>query len=268
MTGIFDSGLGGLSVARAVAEQLPGEPFVYVADSAYAPYGPRPAEEIAARSRKLTDFLLSEGCQAILVACNTATSVAIDELRDLHPGVPFVGLEPAVKPASGAGRVGVMATRATLDSERYRRLRDRYFGDRPVLEDDCAGLVALIEAEAPEGPLVRQRLREIVGPLLGAGVDTLVLGCTHYPLVMGTLKELCGPGVRLLDPAPAAARQLGRLLGRRPSPPLPLRPDLTPASARPYVFHSTGNGRALRRMVGQMPVLNERRVLGRTDLVV
>lgn len=261
--GVFDSGVGGLSVVRAVAAALPTEGLLYVADNAYAPYGPRPAAEIRDRSRWVTDWLLGRGAKAVVVACNTATSAAIDALRAEYPAVPFVGMEPAVKPASRAGRVGVLATRATLDSRRYRTLRDRYFGDRPVLEDDCAGLVPLIEAG--DGAGVRRRLIEILEPMIGAEVDTLVLGCTHYPLVGETIAELAGPGTELIDPAPAAARQLGRLLAERglaaDSAPYtaPRSPDPAPATPPPYDFYATASALALQRTLVTLPAVNRRR---------
>lgn len=258
--GVFDSGIGGLSVANAVSGLLPREPLLYVADNAYAPYGPRPATEILDRSHLITRHLLARGAKLILVACNTATSVAIDSLRERYPDVPFVGLEPAVKPASKAASVGVLATRATLDSDRYRILRDEYFGDRPVLENPCTGLVPLIEAEGPGGPTLRKKLAEILVPMLREGIDTLVLGCTHYPLVKDDIVEVCGTGVRLIDPSPAAARQVARLLEvHQLAHPASTTPPRT--SGRAHEFLTTGNSLPLQRSLLGLPVLNAGRRL-------
>lgn len=212
--GVFDSGVGGLSVAAEIARLLPAEDMVYVADNARAPYGPRSGTEIRRFSRQITAALLGAGARLIVVACNTATSWAIDELRALHPGVSFVGLEPAVKPAATGGRVGVLATAATLKSGRYASLKKRYLGEGRVLEDDCVGLVKLIEEHPADHPDIRDRLEEILRPMLVDGIDTLVLGCTHYPLVKERIAEISGPGVTILDPAPAAARQAKRLLDK------------------------------------------------------
>ena len=269
--GVFDSGIGGLSVANAVSGLLPRESLLYVADNAYAPYGPRPAAEILERSRRLTAWLLARGAKLIVVACNTATSVAIDALRAEYRGLPFVGLEPAVKPASQATRVGVLATRATLASERYRTLRAAYFGDRPVIEDSCAGLVPLIEAEGAGGPGVKARLAEILAPMTAASVDTLVLGCTHYPLVAADITGLCGPDVRLIDPSPAAARQVERLLVGHGLT-YPAASSLVGTRARAqtadnretdappvHAFYATGAAGPLQRTLLRLPDLNRHR---------
>ena len=277
--GIFDSGIGGLSVAGAVAGLLPEEHFVYVADSAYAPYGPRSAEEILLRSRKITAYLLGAGAKMIVIACNTATSVAIDALRAEYPEVPFVGMEPAVKPAAGAGRVGVMATAATLKSERYLSLRDKYLGGEDVLENACVGLVPLIEASVETAPRLRGKLNDILQPMLAAEMDTLVLGCTHYPMVKDEISAICGPAVSIIDPSPAAARQVERLLRQRglAVPPAETAPGTRvsapktkttageakkAARSRPrYDFFATGGSAALQRALWKAEVLNRNRKL-------
>ncbi len=259
--GIFDSGIGGLSVAVAIQELLPEEQLLYVADNAYAPYGPRPASEIIARSQIITRWLLAAGVKMVVVACNTATSLAIDELRETFPAVPFVGLEPALKPAAAAARVGVLATAATLNSSRYAALRARYLGSRPVHQNPCPGLVPLIEAEGAGSPAVRAYLEPILAPMLADKIEALVLGCTHYPLIRGDIESICGPEVAIIDPAPAAARQVERLLVKHQLE--AARPLTTsPASCgRAHTFCSTETGVPLQRTLLALPRLNAGRKL-------
>ena len=245
--GVFDSGIGGVSVAAAVAKRLPGVSMIYVADNARAPYGPRSAGEIRAFSREITRSLLAAGAGMIVVACNTATAWAIDALRAEFPGVPFVGMEPALKPAAAGGKIGVLATRATLDSARYRELRAKYLSAHAVWEDDCRGLVPLIEVERPGSGALRRHLRGIIDPLVAEGVDTLVLGCTHYPMVKEDIAAVAGPGVTVLDPAPAAARQVERLLGGA---------DVRVGERGAHHFYGTGTGEALERSLQRLPALN------------
>lgn len=247
--GLFDSGIGGLSVAAAVAELLPNEDLVYVADNAHAPYGPQAPEAILGYSRRITESLLQAGCKLIVVACNTATSLAIDQLRAEHPEVPFVGLEPAVKPAAREERVGVLATKATLNSTRYQQLKTKYLHGRSVHEDPCVGLVPLIESEASGSPVLRSKLHEILDPMLEVGVTALVLGCTHYPMIKADIGAVCGSGVTLIDPAPAAARQVGRVVAE-------LGVTAGTGGSPVYDFYATGHGRALRRALIVLPRLN------------
>lgn len=258
--GVFDSGIGGLSVAAAIQELLPEETLLYVADNAYAPYGPRPAAEILARSRAITQWLYAAGVKLIVVACNTATSVAIDTLREEFPEMPFVGLEPAVKPAATGLSVGVLATTATLNSGRYLALKERYLAERPVFEDACVGLVPLIEANGPGSPEVTNKLRTILKPMLAGGIDTLVLGCTHYPLVMDDFAAICGPAVNLINPAPAAARQVARLLLQLPAGPA-ARPGDAGTCDPAHIFCTTGSALPLQRTLLALPTLNQRRKL-------
>ncbi|WP_020566636.1 glutamate racemase [Neolewinella persica] len=263
--GVFDSGIGGLSVADAVCRLLPAESLLYVADNAYAPYGPRPADEILERSKKITQALIGAGAKMIVVACNTATSIAIDALRQDFPKMPFVGLEPAVKPAASGRKVGVLATYATLNSPRYLALKARYLADRPVFEDPCIGLVSLIESEAPGSEQLRDKLHAILNPMLMQGLDTLVLGCTHYPMVKEDIAAVCGPSVTIIDPAPAAARQVERLLPEaRPaagySPTLLLNP-VPGTSGLAHNFYSTGSSLPTQRALLRLPLLNRDRRL-------
>lgn len=258
--GIFDSGIGGLSVAAAMADLLPEETFLYVADNAYAPYGPRSAESILDRSKKITRYLLAAGAKMIVVACNTATSIAIDTLRDEYPAIPFVGMEPAVKRAADAGGVGVLATAATLRSHRYLKLRDKYLSGKLVFEDACVGLVPLIEAEPPGSPLLAARLQEILDPMLQNGMDTLVLGCTHYPLIKEEIESICGPAVKVIDPSPAAARQVLKLLEERGLLTL-LSKDFAGTRGPAHIFVTSGTSVPLQRALYQLSVLNQNRKL-------
>src|SRR4029079_10916727 len=181
--GVFDSGIGGVSVLREIQKQLPAEDLIYVADSAYAPYGDKPVEEIQERAFHIVDFLLSQHAKAIVVACNTATGIAVDALRARWP-VPIVAIEPAVKPAAAATRtgiVGVLATRQTTASPRFARLAETWANGARIVAQPCPGLVDHIE----RGELATERTRNLVAgfvrPLIEQGADTLVLGCTHYP---------------------------------------------------------------------------------------
>ncbi len=213
--GIFDSGVGGLSVLREIRALLPAENLIYVADQARVPYGPRPVTEIRAFSRAITQFLLAQQAKLIVVACNTASAAALAWLRETFPQTLFVGMEPAIKPAAAStknGRVGVLATTGTIKSERYAALRSRFARDVTVYENPCAGLVDLIESGELASPRLETILRDCLDPMLAAGVDTIVLGCTHYPFVLPAIERIAGAAVTIIDPAPAVARQTRRLL--------------------------------------------------------
>lgn len=212
--GFFDSGVGGLSVWREVVRLLPNEGTVYLADNAHCPYGPQPAERIVALSRANTDFLLSKGCKLIVVACNTATAAAIDTLRANY-SVPFIGMEPAVKPAALASAkhlVGVLATAGTLHGRLYRETSERFAGNAKMVVREVHGWVEAVERGEMNTPATLELVRKEVRPLLDAGVDSLVLGCTHFPFLRNAIEAVAGTGVRLYDPAPAVARQVKRVL--------------------------------------------------------
>ncbi|MGC9521718.1 MAG: glutamate racemase [Anaerolineae bacterium] len=213
--GIFDSGVGGLSVWREIVSQLPAEDTLYFADQAHIPYGPRQKEEIRAFAFGITEFLLKHDVKTIVVACNTASGAALQALREAYPEIPFVGMEPAVKPASERtqqGAIGVLATPTTFEGPLFRRLVDR-FGNRVEIHTQvCPGLVEAVEAGALATPATRSLLETCLSPLIRAGVDQLVLGCTHYPFVQDELERILGPGIAVIDPAPAVARQVGRVL--------------------------------------------------------
>lgn len=213
--GVFDSGVGGLSILRELYRRLPHENFLYVADQAHVPYGIRPLAEIQQFSEAISRFLLAQDAKLIVVACNTASAAALTELRQIFPDVLFVGMEPAVKPAAQqtrSGRVGVLATASTFASDRYADLMARYASDVIVFEDPCYGLVDLIEAGQIDTQATVQLLDTVITPMFASGVDTLVLGCTHYPFVIPLLERLSPPTVTIIDPAPAIARQTERLL--------------------------------------------------------
>ncbi len=211
--GLFDSGVGGWSVLNAVHELMPHESLIYVADSAFAPYGDKSPKQIIERSFSIVDFLVGEGCKAIVVACNTATAAAISHLRD-HYQVPIIGVEPGIKPAveqSLTGRVGVMATQYTVESEKFQHLLSR-FENKQIVIQPCPGLVELIEA--PE--TLDQQLLEYLSSQLSSfrreGIDTLALGCTHYGFVLDQIKTVLGEAVRIIDTPSAVARELKRRL--------------------------------------------------------
>ena len=216
--GIFDSGSGGLSVYRELVKVLPKERFVYYADNAHCPYGEKTAEYIQQRARFITDFLLSQGADIIVVACNTATAAAIATLRADYPNVPFVGMEPAVKPAAlgtKTGVIGVLATAGTLKGSKYLKTRGMYEDNVRIVEQVGQGFVELVESGILDGPQAEATVRASLQPLLEAGADIIVLGCTHYPFLRPVIERLAGPGVQVIDPAPAVARQTLRLLQER-----------------------------------------------------
>jgi len=213
--GVFDSGVGGLSVLHAIRELLPTQPVIYLADQAHVPYGERTLEEVRQFSHAITRYLLSEGCRLIVVACNTASVAALKSLREEFKDVPFVGMEPAVKPAAEQTHsrvVGVLATYATFQGQMYNSVVERFAQGVNVLQDHCPGLVAQIEKGNFNGTETEQILRNALEPMLAKGVDTVVMGCTHYPFVIPLIQKITGPEVSVIDPAPAIARQVQRLL--------------------------------------------------------
>ncbi|MBC7255047.1 MAG: glutamate racemase [Chloroflexi bacterium] len=214
--GVFDSGIGGLSVLRALRIRLPNEDFLYIADSLNCPYGSRSAQEIATLSRGIARYLIERGVKLIVVACNTASAAALADLRQAF-SVPFVGMVPAVKPAVGltqTGVVGVLATPMTFEGWLYHEVVEHYAGGVRVISSTCDGLVERIEAGDLDGPQTQALLRTCLRPILEAGADTLVLGCTHYPFVEGIIRRIVGPAVRILEPSAAVAEQAARVLDR------------------------------------------------------
>ncbi len=213
--GAFDSGVGGLSVLRAIRERLPGEDIIYVADQANVPYGPRGLAEVRRLSEGVVRFLMKHGSKLIVIPCNTASAAALHSLRAQFPNFPFVGMEPAIKPAAEhtvTGVVGVLATPTTFDGELYNSVVERFGQSVSILQDTCPGLVAEIEAGRANEKEAREILRAALEPMLEKGLDTVVLGCTHYPFAFDTIRDIVGERVRLIDPAPAIARRVEQLL--------------------------------------------------------
>ncbi len=213
--GIFDSGVGGLSVLAEFRRLAPGHPVVYLADQAWTPYGERSLGEVRSRAVAITEYLVGRGCELMVVACNSASAAALHHLREVFPSVPFVGMEPAVKPAanrSERGVIGVLATEATFQGELYASVVDRHANGTEVIEQPCPGLADAIERLGPADPETLDLTKKYVAPLREAGVDTIVLGCTHYPFLLDEIQQAAGGGVAVIDPAPAVARQTLRLL--------------------------------------------------------
>lgn len=212
--GVMDSGVGGLSVLRHLVAQVPQADFMYYADSAYAPYGNTSADKIRARCLWIADHLIAQGAQALVVACNTATAAAISTMRQ-HYSIPIIGMEPAVKPAAAAsknGIIGVLATTGTLQSAQFAALLENYGQHVRVVTQACVGLVEYIEQGALESPHMQALLRQYCQPLLDAGADTIVLGCTHYPLVSRHIQAIVGAHIPLIDTGIAVARRLHQVL--------------------------------------------------------
>lgn len=226
--GIFDSGLGGLSVLREVRAMLPHESLIYFADSRYAPYGDKPERFVEARTLQVCEWLVAQGCKALVIACNTATMHAVQTLRE-RLDVPIIGVEPGLKPAASLSQskvVGVLATANTLKSAKFNRLLTSLAHDSQYLCAAGHGLVSLIEQGDVSGPAIREKLDSYLRPMLDAGADTLVLGCTHYPFLSETIREMVGNRLALIDTGTAIARQLARKLAEFG---LAACPDATPA---------------------------------------
>lgn len=214
--GIFDSGMGGLTIYRAVRRALPDESILYLGDGKNCPYGERPVEEIRQLSEAAVELLLQRGCKLIVVACNTATAAAIETLRAKYPHIPIVGMEPAVKPAclrTKSRVVGVLATERSLDGDLFRRTAARYGADIEVIAAAGRGFVELVESDQEQTEEAVERVRTVIRPMLERGADQIVLGCTHYPFLLDALKKAAtGYAVEFVDPSDAVARRVGQLL--------------------------------------------------------
>ena len=245
--GIFDSGSGGLSVYREIVKLLPYERYIYFADNAHCPYGEKSAEYIQDRARAITEILLGMGATIIVVACNTATAAAIATLREEYPEISFVGMEPAVKPAAlgtKTGVIGVLATAGTLKGSKYLKTKGLYEDDVRIVEHVGEGFVELVENGILDGPEAYTTVKASLQPLLDAGADRIVLGCTHYPFLRPVIEALAGPAIQVIDPAPAVARQTVRLLEK----------DCVPIDEGPFSIdlHSSGAPDSLRRIFARV----------------
>ena len=215
LVGIFDSGIGGFSVLREIHNLLPNQPLFYIADQVHVPYGKRQLSKIREFSFAITDFLASMGAQVIVVACNTASAAALKELRKEYPQLTFVGMEPAVKPATQKthnGVVGVLATPATFQGKLYHTLVEKFARDVKILTNTCPGLVEVIESGEINSESTRQILLRALIPMVEKGADTIVLGCTHFPFVVPVIKDIVGSNVTVIDPSPAIAKRVSYLL--------------------------------------------------------
>lgn len=246
--GVFDSGVGGLSVLRAIHARLPQVALHYVADTAHAPYGDRDEALIRQRAESIAGHLIDQGAQVLVIACNTATAIAIDTLRAKLAPMPIVGVEPGLRPAlarSRNGRVGVMATAATLRSRRFRALLDREAAGRDVHLQACVGLADAIEGAAPASGTLPMLIERHCRPLREAGVDTVALGCTHYPLVREAIEQALGTGIEVIDTADAVAAQVQRVAG-----PAASTADSSGGPA-PCLLQTTGDVQQLQRLAAR-----------------
>ena len=246
--GIFDSGVGGLSVLREVRRQLPNEDLIYIADQAHVPYGNRTRQEVFRFSDGIVRYLINKQAKLVVIACNTASAVALADLRLEYPALPFVGMEPAVKPAAAetiSGVVGVLATPATFQGDLYASTVERFAKGVKILQDTCPGLVRQIEAGQIDSTKTRDILQRALVPMIEEGVDEIVMGCTHYPFVIPLIKEIVGDGITVIDPAPAVARQAKRLLSEY---------DLHKGSQEKGAvsFYTTGDIGALDALIGSL----------------
>ncbi len=245
--GVFDSGVGGLSVLRAIRQELPSENLEYVGDSGFAPYGDKPHDVVQSRATLITRYLIDTGAKAVVVACNTATGIAVDLLRSSFPEVPIVAIEPAVKPAAArtkTGVVGVLATAGTLASPNVTRLINKYGVDVEILTQVGSGLVEQVEKGELTGLETRSLIEQSVRPLVDQGADVLVLGCTHYPFLAEEIQRVAGKGVELIDPARAVARELRRRLEAARL--------LEPAGAGRVGFSTTGDPGAVSQTMSRL----------------
>lgn len=249
MIGIFDSGCGGLSVLREILRVLPGESFIYYADNANCPYGEKTPEFIRNRGRRITEYLLSRGAGIIVVACNTATAAAISTLRNEY-SVRFIGMEPAVKPAalsSRTGVIGVLATAGTLKGSKYLTTKGIYEDNVKIVEHVGLGFVELVENGILDGPEAERTVKESLMPLLEAGADRIVLGCTHYPFLRNVIQRIAGPDALVIDPAPAVARHLVEVMKEEG-----LLTGVAPVDALDIELHCSGDDASAKRILGMV----------------
>ncbi|MBI2801623.1 MAG: glutamate racemase [Gammaproteobacteria bacterium] len=249
--GVFDSGVGGLSVWREIVRHLPHENTIYFADRGHVPYGSKPQTEIQRYCTAIARFLLEQECKAIVVACNTASAAALKYLRETFPELVIIGMEPAVKPAAAltrTGVVGVMATPATFEGRMFQATAGRHAYAIKLINQVCDGLADLVETLEVDSARTETALRAYLEPILATNADVIVLACTHYPFVLDTIQRIVGDEIKVLDPAPAVARHLGRVLAERN---LATSRDIVTGT---HGFYTSGDAAsfatALRRLVG------------------
>jgi glutamate racemase len=245
MIGIFDSGTGGLSVFREIFRLLPEERYIYYSDNANCPYGEKTKEFITDRARAISSFLIDQGADIIVVACNTATAAAISSLRAEFP-ICFIGMEPAVKPAAQktrTGVVGVLATAGTLKASKYIDTREKWAQDVKIVEHIGQGFVELVENGILDGPEAEAIVEKSIRPLIEAGADTIVLGCTHYPFLAVTIKKTARCPVELIDPAPAVAKHLLEVMQEK---------GLVHKDGFSMTLHSSGDSTTLERIYNNL----------------
>lgn len=250
--GIFDSGVGGLSVMRIMRAMLPYEDMIYFADSAYCPYGTRPPEITRKRAIALCQFLISRGAKLVVVACNTASSASLNELRKLYP-IPIVGMEPALKPAAAITRnkkIGILATGATISGERFGSLVKRYGNGIDIISQPCPGLVELVEAGEINGARTEEMLKLYLDPLIKEGVDTVVLGCTHYPFLRPMIESMLGNRIQVIDTGEAVARRVIQVLKEN---------DLNTPDQKPgiEIFYTSGQPEEVKKVIQKLWLDND-----------
>ena len=212
--GVFDSGVGGLWILKHLKEELPSYNYIFIGDQAHVPYGVRQLNEIKDFSEKITNFLVNKGCKIIVIACNTASAASLHYLRQKFPDILFVGMEPAIKPAVEStltGKVGVLATPATFQGELYNSVVERFAHDTEIFKDTCPGLVEQIEKGELDSQKTKEILRKALEPMLFEGIDTVVLGCTHYPFVIPSIREIVGSEIKIIDPTKAIVKRVAIL---------------------------------------------------------
>ncbi|NIN66378.1 MAG: glutamate racemase [Anaerolineae bacterium] len=248
--GVFDSGVGGLSVVQQIVKELPREDVLFFADTFHCPYGRRSHSEIQSLAREIVAFLLSAGAKVIVVACNTASAAALHYLREIFE-VPIVGMEPAVKPAAertGSKVVGVMATEATFQGALFASLVERFASDVEVLTQTCPGLVERVEAGFVQDAETMEMLQRYLQPMMNQGIDSLVLGCTHYPHLRSLIEKITGDELEIIDPSPAVARQTARVLKREGL--------LREGKGGRCAFCTSGNPQLFARLLGELTDLD------------
>lgn len=244
--GIFDSGVGGLSVWKEVTKLLPSENIIYLADSANCPYGAKIQDEIIQLSIKNTEFLLKQKCKIIIVACNTATAAAIETLRNNYK-IPFIGMEPAIKPAAqntNTGKIGVLATQNTFKGSLFKNTSEKYAAHIDKIIQIGEGLVELVENGEANSPKASQLLKKYLNPMIEANVDQIVLGCTHYPFFSKKIKEIIPASIRIINPAPAIAERTRSVLAENKLENL--------GNKAQYSFYSTGNTKILKNLLQEI----------------